>query len=787
MSRSSLVVRIGFVVGLAASAGLIATRNASTSHAADQNAAQPKFEQAGVQFLEKYCGQCHGKEKPKADLSLVSFRDEAAVVKAREAWETVIEMVTERTMPPKDKPQPTDAEREAFLRLVADVFDRADRAAPPDPGHVTIRRLNKVEYNNTIRDLVGVDFNPAEDFPSDDVGHGFDNIGDVLSISPVLMERYLAAAESISQRAIVLEKPKPAVRPAVATFLQPRRGEVNERTMSAADDPLSFTYKVDRAGDYIFRVRAFGEKVEDEAPKIALVMEDKELTTVELAANEKSGSYQTELQVQPGEYKFAVKLLNPSPSDAEKKRTARVRRFELEGPADSWPDSHKRVMVFDAAAPHAEQTRQILTRFATRAFRRPVSSSEVDRLVKLVETAEASGQKWEAGLQVAMQAVLVSPKFLFRVELDDRPDSSDSHALDEYQLASRLSYFLWSSMPDDELFALAATKLLSANLEQQVRRMLADPRSRALVDNFAMQWLQIRRLQSFAPDPKLFPNFNEGLRSAMRKETELFVEAIIREDRSILELLDADFTFVNEPLARHYGLTEVYRNASGQESKRDRGEFSRRSEFVRVPLPDSTRGGLLTQASILTVTSNPTRTSPVKRGRWVLEQILGTPPPPPPPDVPELKEGEQAALTGSLRQRLEQHRANPICASCHARMDPLGFAFENYDAIGAFRTKEGEFAIDPSGTLPDGKSFQGPGELKSILKDKKDLVARNLTEKLLIYAVGRGLEYYDKRPVKEVVSTLGRDNYKFSTLVVGVVKSDPFRLRRGKNQIAVAK
>jgi hypothetical protein len=436
-----------------------------------------------------------------------------------------------------------------------------------------------------------------------------------------------------------------------------------------------------------------------------------------------------------------------------------------------------------------EQSREILTRFASRAYRRPATPEEVERLLRLIDAALARHEKWEAGIQLAIQAVLVSPKFLFRVELDDRPVGGSAGAspsqpgspvpLDDYQLASRLSYFLWSTMPDEELLRLAEKHSLSQDLEGQARRLLKDPRSKALVDNFAMQWLQLRNLKNFAPDPRLFPDFDEPLRAAMLKETELFFEAIMREDRSILDLIDADFTFLNSRLARHYGILDTSGTRSGEKGKK-LGELIRYGEFSRVHLKDGERGGLLTQASILTVTSNPTRTSPVKRGRWVLEQILGTPPPPPPPNVPELAEGEKAQLTGSLRQRMEQHRANPSCAVCHTKMDALGFAFENYNAIGAFRTKDGNFTIDPSGTLPDGKTFQGPAELKAILKGKKELFARCLTEKMLTYALGRGLEYYDKPTVDGIVAELARNDYKFSTLVVAIVKSDPFRLRRGK-------
>jgi hypothetical protein len=343
-----------------------------------------------------------------------------------------------------------------------------------------------------------------------------------------------------------------------------------------------------------------------------------------------------------------------------------------------------------------------------------------------------------------------------------------------------MSYFLWSSMPDDELLGLAAKKQLTANLDAQVRRMLKNEKAAALTENFALQWLQLRRLATFAPDPKLFPNFNEQLRSAMLKETELFFGAVVKEDRSILDLIGGDFTFLNETLARHYGIADTNGNWLGKKPARPGGQPIRGPEFVRVELPPE-RGGLLTQASILTVTSNPTRTSPVKRGRWVLDQVLGTPPPPPPPDVPELKDDKQALLTGSLRQRMEQHRVNPSCASCHARMDPIGFAFENYNAIGAYREKDGDFAIDPSGTLPDGKTFKSPGDLKKLLKDKKELFSRCLTEKMMIYALGRGMESYDRRTVDRIVSALERDGYRFSALVIEIAKSDPFRLRRGRD------
>jgi mono/diheme cytochrome c family protein len=741
---------------------------------------QPPF----VPFLQKHCLHCHGEKTRRADLALHLYRDEASILKDRKTWESVLHVVRSGEMPPKKRPRPDAAEVAAFLGSVEATFARADRDARPDPGRVTVRRLNRSEYNNTIRDLIGVDFQPADDFPADDVGHGFDNIGDVLSVSPLLLERYLVAAESIAQQAIAVEPPRPAVRHLEGRFLLPflepsRSRGIRWRPLSGTDT-LRTTYRLTAEGDYVLRVRAYGTSPDAEPARLALLADGKELKSFDVKGTEKDSVVcEAPVAFTPGEHRLAVSLLNPTRGD--KPRSLFVRYLELVGPRDVWPPSHRRLLACTPGLSQREQTREILTRFASRAYRRPATATEVERLVRLVDDAVARGEKWEAGIRFAVQAALVSPKFLFRFELDDRPDSPGPHPLDDYQLASRLSYFLWSSMPDDELFALAGRKALAANLDAQVRRMLGDPRAKALVDNFAMQWLQLGRLKLVAPDPKLFPSFNEKLRAAMLEETSLFVAAVFREDRSILDLIDADFTFLNEPLARHYGIVDTAGTRAGEKPARPDGKPIYGDKFQRVHLSGGVRGGLLTQASVLTVTSNPTRTSPVKRGRWVLEQILGTPPPPPPPDVPELAEGARAVLSGSLRQRMEQHRTKPSCAICHARMDPIGFGFENFDAVGAFRARDGDFPIDPSATLPDGQSFKGPDELKAILKGKKELFARCLTEKMLTYALGRGLESYDRPAVDRIVAALARNEYKFSTLVTEIARSDPFRLRRGKD------
>ena len=788
---------------------------------ASASAAEPAtFRTEGVAFLRKHCISCHSDQKPKAELSLAKYADDASLVQNRKVWQRVLDVLKAGEMPPEGKPRPMAGEVEAFTAIVNGVFDRADRNAKPDPGRVTMRRLNRNEYNNTIRDLVGVDFTPADDFPSDDVGYGFDNIGDVLTLPPVLLERYLAAAESVMARAITPNPPKPPNRGVGTQYTEPASANVpmknNFRIVVMKKDgtpvetgPVFTRYQVPADGEYIARTRVYVETTSTKPVKVAIligcksevkgVATDAEAETisggavkslrpfiiakiVEVKARtaKDAETIEAKIPADVGLDKFAVALVKSD--ENEPTPTLYIQHLSLEGPLDTRPASHRKLLACDPKKPQAEQTREVLTRFVNRAYRRPATADEIARLTKLVDMVLARGDKWEAGIQLAMQAVLVSPKFLFRVELDDRPDTPASHPIDEYQLASRLSYFLWASLPDDELFDLAAKKQLTANLEPQVRRMLKDPRSRSLVNSFAMQWLQLQNLRTFQPDAKLFPQFQEPLRAAMLEETRLFLDAIIREDRSILEILDADFTFLNEGLARHYGIRDTAGNVAGAKTPRPGGKPIPREEFVRVNLGGTGRGGVLTQASVLTVTSNPTRTSPVKRGRWVLEQLLGTPPPPPPPNVPELEKDGKPLSAGSLRQRMEEHRKNPACANCHAKMDPLGFGLENFDAVGAFRSKDGDFTIDPSGTLPDGAKFAGPTELKTILLAKKDLFARCLAEKMLTYALGRGLEYYDKRAVDGITANLAKNDYRFSALVVGIVTSDPFRLRRGKDQ-----
>ncbi len=717
--------------------------------------AAPAYQKDVVPFLKTYCASCHGGRKPKAGLSFEKYGDEQAVLKDRKTWDNVRHMVQAHEMPPANRPQPRPEEADAALQALDDLFAALDRARP-NVGRVTLRRLNRTEYDNTVRDLLGVDFHPSEDFPADDVGYGFDNIGDVLSVSPLLLEKYLTAAEAVLDQAIVTDLPKPP---------KPTRQRFNVRRTSVTtrrEVVQSLTFE---EGDYRVRCTVAGDQVGAEPVRALLRVGGKEVKQLTIrATRDKPEEVEATARVKAGQGRVALEFLNPytEPGKDGKDRGLYFKAVQVEGPFNAppppLPASHVRLMAHKAGIEPREAAREIIGRFATRAYRRPVKPEEVERLLALYDARAKKGDRFESAVRAALFRVLVSPHFLFRVELDP-PGAKPGAAYDvnDYELASRLSYFLWNSMPDDELFGLAKKGRLRQDLEGQVRRMLKDRKSASFLHGFAEQWLTLRKLDLASPDPRKFPAFDANLRRAMARESMLFFEAVAREDRSVLDLLDADFSFVNEPLAKLYGISGV-----------------RGKDFVRVKLP-ANRGGVLTQAGVLTLTSNATRTSPVKRGKFVLEQILNTPPPPPPEDVPPLE--EQKALTGSLRQVLEKHRANAVCASCHQRMDPLGFAFENYDAVGAWRDKEGGATIDASGTLPDGRSFKGPDGLKRILRDKKDIFARCLAEKMLTYALGRGVEPFDRRAVDKITEALRKNDYRFSTLVLTIVKSDPFQKR----------
>jgi hypothetical protein len=615
------------------------------------------YTQDVVPLIETYCIRCHDTATASGNIVLDEIGADIRDQTEKSVWLRVAESMRSRDMPPEGEPAPSPAE----LEIINSWLDEILSVAAPSRAPVTVRRLNRVEYNNTIRDLIGLDLHPADEFPGDDLGFGFDNNAEVLSTSPLLAEMYLDAADRLITRAFNAEAAR-------------------ERIMNPSVDAVPRAFR-----KYKPPVRSFKEK--DRAVPRA-----------------------------------------PTP-DPELLRSQRI---------------------YD-----------ILRAFADRAFRRPATHEELMRLLAMVESAEKDGETLEQAIQVALRAILVSPHFLFRIEEDlSPPDPSVSTPPNDFAFASRLAYFLWSSMPDEELFRIAAQGELRSpsNLKSQVQRMLRDSRAGALSKHFGNQWLQTRKVTDLTPDPVLFPAFDDALRTAMLRETELFLVSIQSEDRSVLELIDGEFTFVNGRLARHYGIPGV------------EGE-----QFRRVSLKGSPRSGIITHASVLAATSNPTRTSPVKRGKWILENILGVSPSPPPSGVEALKDGPDGPASGTLRDRMQRHRTDPNCASCHRRMDPLGFSLENFDAIGAWRNHDGGTPIDSSGRLSGGKTFQGPEGLRSVISSRKDAFLRCLTEKMLMYAMGRGLERNDRRAVNEIVARVARDEYRFSALVMSIVESQPFQ------------
>jgi hypothetical protein len=819
-------------------------------------------------FLIAHCISCHGDDMPEGEVSLNHFDDAASLERGTPALDKMLNMLRSRKMPPKDEPRPSEDEYHQVIAWLNAYTTQVELAAPSNPGHVTLRRLNRAEYNNTIHDLLGIDLNPADAFPVDEAGYGFDNNGDVLSMAPVLMEKYLNAATISLDKDILVEPalPPPLKRWTDVATLDGTVPKSDPNAHSNDGGPFNRSmpngrvfpyggeiygdYVFPKSGTYIFRLRGYGTQgaATKQRPSVVFkidgqtadrpfnVQDDQRNTSVysTKAVSVAAGAHRITLAFLNGatrdEYAAAMApkppttgpaagaaiaantqtpdppAARPAPATAPSanpavaggqrggargaggangrgggppppvlsptgKPTLGVVYFEVEGPQevslDRMPDSYRKIFVAlpSATVPKAQAARQIITNFATRAYRRPVLPSEVDRLMAYWSQIDKSGETFDRSIDAALQPVLVSPNFLYRVEADPGPDDPGGvRTLNEYELASRLSYFLWSSMPDDELFKLADQGKLRANLPAQVKRMLADPKSFALVENFAGQWLQLRQMANVVPDPARFPDFNESLRADMLKETQLFFSAIVTEDRSVLDFIDADFTFLNERLAKHYGMTGV----TGD-------------QFRRVALAGGQRGGLITQASILTITSYSNRTSPVQRGKWVLENLLDEAPPPPPPDVPKLAETAQAELTGTLRQRMEQHRTNPNCVSCHAQMDPIGFGLENFDAVGAWRVNDiNNVIIDASGTLPDGTTFVGAPGLKKILLAQKDQFCRCLADRMMTFALGRGMESYDKPMIDRIGAGLKDNDYKFSALVMQVVESDAFQKRGSK-------
>jgi hypothetical protein len=731
------------------------------------------FSSATKDLFENTCSECHHSEDPAGGLDIRLYNSVESLAD-RDRWDVILAKLKSREMPPEDASvQPSEEQIETLVQFLDKEFARADAAMKPDPGRVTARRLNRAEYTNTIRDLLAIEFRADRNFPTDDSGEGFDNIGDVLTVSPVLMDKYLSAAGRIATRAIAGEPlPKPIEVEYSLRFKNLRRMDPSN---------VEATHRFDFDADYELKVGLPGQRAKDAAPVTLGLWVDGRLAHTQQIETKPSGlvyfnPYSEErirIAIPEGDHTLRLGFIDDpfvktlAKEDIYKDQVNKwIGSVTLVGPFASAGEkpSRKKILVCDPAT-GARCADRILTTLARRAYRRPVLGSEVAALRKFVTLAQEDGQSVEQGIALAIQAMLVSPHFLFHIERDLHPtDPSRIHRITDVELASRLSYFLWNSMPDEELLSLAERRRLSVPqvLDAQLTRMLADPRTLAMAENFAGQWLEVRNLDSIKPDPQKFPEWTPSLRDAMKTETRMLFDTILRENRPIGEFITARYTFLNELLASHYGIEGV----SGP-------------DFRRVELQTDQRGGVLSHGSVLAVSSYPTRTSVVIRGKYILQNILGTPPAPPPADVPPLDE-QAVGTTASLRKQMETHRTNAICASCHNRMDPLGFALENYDAIGKWRTMDGGFPVDSGGVLPGGRKFSGPAEMRQILSERTPEFSRALTEKMLIYALGRGLERYDRPTVRDITTRLAASGYGFQTLVREVVRSLPFHSRRGE-------
>ncbi len=723
--------------------------------------AQDPFEPRAARFLATYCAECHSGESPEGEFSIESAA--RAPIDALDDWREIRRELHARRMPPRKALRPPDDERAALLSELEQFLAR--HAPPIDPGTVTLRRLNRNEYRNSVRDLCGVEFDAQGHLPPDEVGYGFDSIADVLSMPDILFERYVDAAQAICERAILVHDPAnpPTRRFADAELLHTEKFMPRNGSWSLYSNGfVGAQFEVPRRATYVLRALAWAQQAGTEPARMEFRLDGRVVADHDVLAEKGApGAYETRVTLEPGERRFEAWFVNDfylpdEPDKSRRDRNLYVEQLELIGPLDVplATEFQRRLLAGDRPA------RDVIAELARRAWRRPVSSDEVDALLAL--SAESVSR--EERVRAALEALLCSPHFLFRVE-QDPPDAAPGsvRALNGFELATRLSYLVWSSAPDDALLAAAESGALldEAGRARELSRLLRDPRASELTRNFASQWLQLRQLEHVTPDAERFADFDDALRESMRAETELLFESVLREQRPLRDLIDPDFTFLDERLARHYGLDGV----RGARHERVRLDSAQRA----------VRGGLLQQASVLTVTSNPTRTSPVKRGKWVLETLLGSPPLAPQPGVDSLDESSEAARAASLRERLALHRADPSCAVCHDRMDNLGFALEHYDPIGRWREHDGGFPIDASGEFEDGQTFVGAELLERRLA-RDPAFARCVLEKLSVYALGRGLGPADQAALDAAQARLGADPTLVDALRA-VVELDAFRMR----------
>jgi hypothetical protein len=787
MSRLDILLR-GLLSALLVGGGWL--RVSSAQQEADRPAERKLSPERAL--VVRYCIDCHNGEDQSGGLDLDKF-SASEVSQHPIAWEKVVRKLRARQMPPPDSDRPDERTYESVLSSLEGTLDKL-AADHPNPGrNDTFRRLNRTEYQNAIRDLLALDVDTAALLPADDSSSGFDNVA-VGELSPTLLDRYITAAQKISRLAVGTSGRSPG-----GDTIRIRADLTQEEHVEGL--PLGtrggalIPYTFPQDGEYEIQIRLARDRNEEveglsEPHELELLLDRKHVASFTVSPPADGRSHhavdeklRTKIPVTAGPHKLGVTFLKNPSSLLETKRQPYQAHFNMHrhprispaiyqvsitGPFSAKPvvdtPSRRRLFVCKPNEPTEEDecAKRILSTLMRRAYRRPVTEADLEKPMELYRRARAESG-FDAGIEMALSAVLVNPQFLFHIEQDPDGIARETvYRISDIQLASRLSFFIWSSIPDDELLDLAARGELSKPeiLDQQVRRMLADERARSLAGNFAGQWLHLRNLDSITPDLRLFPDFDDNLRQAFRQETELLFESVLREDRSVLDLLKSDYTFLNERLAKHYGIPHVYG-----------------TRFRRVAIAkDSQRGGLLRHGSILTVTSYATRTSPVIRGKWILENLLGTPPPPPPENVPALKDNTVSSML-SVRERLSQHRADAACASCHNIMDPVGFSLENFDAVGRWRTVEEGKPIDAAGGLPDGSTFDGVDGLEQALLKHPELFVGTMTEKLLTFALGRGVEPFDGPAIREIVRDAKAENYRFSSLILGIAKSTPCQMR----------
>jgi hypothetical protein len=750
------------------------------------------------EILDKYCVSCHNQRLKTGGLALDTL-DLGKIPAQAEVWEKVIRKLRSASMPPAGIPRPDAA---TYSSLAGWMEAQIDQASPPYAGRPILHRLNRSEYANAVRDLLALDIDAAALLPPDDSAFGFDNISDALGVSPSLQEHYLDAALKIGALAVG----DPKIAPGSETWRirqdLSQDQHVNGLPIGTAGGTM-VRYNFPLDGEYSFQANLYRTNLNImrglESPhQVEFSVDGRRIHLASLGGAEDLASLfqkptdtgdavdarlRVRVPVRAGPHVVTVAFLD-DPDAVEPVRlqpyirssvdnfdwsgSPHLQSLTIAGPfhpagASDTP-SRRRIFVCSPGREISDDAcaRQIVSTLARCAYRQPLAGPDLETLLHFYQSGKQDGG-FEGGIELALDRILASPKFLFRVERDPAgATAGDSHRISDTELASRLSFFLWSSIPDDELLRLASEGKLKnpVVLDRQVRRMLADPKSQALVDNFAGQWLQLRNLRNVQPNSDLFPDFDDNLRQSFRRETELLFESVVQEDRSVMDLLTADYTFVNERLARHYGIPDIYG-----------------SRFRRVAVTDDARRGLLGQGSILALTSHAERTSPVVRGKWILENILGTPVPPPPPDVPALKGNQEGQRPRTMREQMAEHRANAVCASCHKTMDSIGFAMENFDAVGAWRASDAGQPIDATGELSDGTKVSGVVTLRNALLSRPELFAGTLTEKLLVYGLGRGLDYRDMPTVRTILRDASRDNFRFSTLMLGVVRSAPFQMR----------